>query len=114
MKNIVLIVILCFSSILKGQEVISHLVSNPIFKSEKVLVKKNKSAITLPFFDDFSYNSPIADIDLWQQSSVFINRTYPINPVTIGVATFDGLDEYGFVRDYSQVNPSAPSDTLLS
>ena len=114
MKNIVLIVILCFSSILKGQEVISHLVSNHIFKSEKVLVKKNKSAITLPFFDDFYYNSPIADIDLWQQSSVFINRTYPINPVTIGVATFDGLDEYGFVRDYSQVNPSAPSDTLLS
>ena len=44
----------------------------------------------------------------------FVNRTYPINPVTIGVATFDGLDEYGFARNFSQANPSAPSDTLLS
>ena len=88
--------------------------SNPILKSNKVLVKQNKSAITLPFFDDFSYNSPIANIDLWQESSVFINQTYPINPITIGVATFDGLDEYGFARNFSQVNSSAPSDTLLS
>ena len=44
----------------------------------------------------------------------FVNRTYPINPVTIGVATFDGLDEYGYARNFSQSNPSAPSDTLLS
>ncbi len=114
MRSIVLIAILCCSSLLKGQEVISHLVCNPILKSEKLLSKKNKSALVLPFFDDFSYNSSIADIDLWQQSSVFINRTYPINPVTVGVATFDGLNEYGFARDFSQVNPSAPSDTLLS
>ena len=114
MRSIVLIAILCCSSLLKGQEVISHLVCNPILKSEKLLSKKNKSAIVLPFFDDFSYNSTIADVDLWQQSSVFINRTYPINPVTVGVATFDGLNEYGFARDFSQVNPSAPSDTLLS
>ena len=114
MRSIVLIAILCCSSLLKGQEVISHLVCNPILKSEKLLSKKNKSAITLPFFDDFSYNSTIADVDLWEQSSVFINRTYPINPVTVGVATFVGLNEYGFARDFSQVNPSAPSDTLLS
>ncbi len=114
MRNILLIVILFHSSFLKGQEVISNLVSNPILKSNKVLVKQNKSAITLPFFDDFSYNSSSANIDLWQQSSVFINQTYPINPVTIGVATFDGLDQFGFARDFAQNNPSEPSDTLLS
>ena len=114
MRILLLIAILFYSPILNGQEVLSALVSNPVLNGKKLFVNKNKSAITLPFFDDFSYNSAVANIDLWQQSSVFINRTYPINPVTVGVATFDGLDEYGLARDFSQSNPSAPSDTLLS
>ena len=114
MKVILLIFILCYSPLLHGQEVLSKLVSNPILKSKKAISNKNKSALGLPFLDDFSYSSPIADADLWQQSSVFINRTYPINPPTIGVATFDGLDENGLARDFSQSNPSEPSDTLLS
>ena len=114
MRILLLIAILFCSPILNGQEVLSALVSNPVLNGKKLFVNKNKSAITLPFFDDFSYNSAVANIDLWQQSSVFVNRTYPINPVTVGVATFDGLDEYGLARDFSQSNPSAPSDTLLS
>jgi len=115
MRVILLIFILSCSTLLHGQEVLSNLVSNPILKSKKFIPNKNKSLLdTLPFFDDFSYNSPVADTNLWQQSSVFINRTYPINPPTIGVATFDGLDENGLARDFSQSNPSEPSDTLLS
>jgi len=114
MRISLLILIFCFSSFLKGQEVISHLVSNPLLKSEKALMKKSQSILTLPFFDDFSYNSSIVDEDLWKKSSVFVNNTYPINPVTIGVATFDGLDEFGFARNFSQPNSSDPSDTLLS
>ena len=114
MRITLFITLLCYSAIATGQEVVSALVSNPVLKAGKVLVTKNKSAITLPFFDDFAYDFPVVDIDLWQQSSVFVNRTYPINPVTVGVATFDGLDEYGFARDFSQANPSEPSDTLLS
>ena len=114
MRILILIAILFSSPILNGQEVLSALVSNPVLNGNKLLVNKNKSAITLPFFDDFSYNSNVANIDLWEQSSVFVNSTYPINPVTIGVATFDGLDEYGFARNFFQTNPSSPSDTLLS
>ena len=114
MRIIILIAILFCSPILNGQEVFSDLVSNSVLIGNKLVVNKNKNAITLPFFDDFSYNSPVADINLWEQSSVFVNRTYPINPVSIGVATFDGLDEYGFARNFFQANPSAPSDTLLS
>ena len=114
MRILILIVILFCSPILNGQEVLSALVSNPILNGNKLFLNKNKSVITLPFIDDFSYNSPVANIDFWQQSSVFVNSTYPINPVTIGVATFDGLDEYGFARNFFQANPSDPSDTLLS
>ena len=114
MRILILIAILFYSPILNGQEVFSDLVSNSVLIGNKLVVNKNKSAITLPFFDDFSYNSPVANINLWHQSSIFVNRTYPINPVTIGVATFDGLDEYGFARNFFQANPSSPSDTLLS
>ncbi len=32
---------------------------------------------------------------LWIDEYVFINSTYPINPITVGVATFDGLNQYG-------------------
>ena len=114
MKILTLIAVLFCSSILNGQEVLSALISNPILNCKKLLVNKNMSAITLPFFDDFSYISDVANINLWQKSSVFVNNTYPINAVTIGVATFDGLDEYGFARSFFQANPSSPSDTLLS
>ena len=114
MRILILIAILFFSPILNGQEVFSDLVSNSVLIGNKLVANKNKNAITLLFYDDFSYNSPVANIDLWEKGSVFVNRTYPINPVTIGVATFDGLDEYGFARNFSQINSSAPSDTLLS
>ena len=114
MRGGVVIAFLCFSFLLKGQEVISHLVSNPIVKSERLFFQKNKNSLALPFIDDFSYNSSVVNPDLWEQSSVFVNRTYSINPITIGVATFDGLDQYGFARDFFPSSPSEPSDTLLS
>ena len=114
MRVILLIFILCHSTLLHGQEVLSHLVSNPILKSKKFIPNKNKSVLNLPFVDDFSYNSSVADVDLWQQSSVFINQTYPINPPTIGVATFDGLNKDGLAYAINMANPQGDADTLLS
>ena len=114
MRVILLIFILCHSTLLHGQEVLSNLVSNPILKSKKFIPNKNKSVLTLPFFDDFSYNSPVADADLWQQSSIFINWTYPINPITVGVATFDGLNKDGLAYAINMANPQGDADTLLS
>ena len=114
MKFFILIIFIFFSSILNAQELLSPLISNPVLYAEKIFINKNKSTITLPFFDDFSYDKSVVNPDLWQKSSVFVNKTYPINPVTVGVATFDGLNEYGLARSFSQSNSSAPSDTLLS
>ena len=95
------------------QEVITDLAHNPYLKKFKFTHKNSKSSLSLPFIDDFSYDSNIVSSDLWQYSTVYVNRTYPINPPTIGVITFDGLDENGFARDFSS-NSSEPSDTLLS
>ena len=98
---------------LVSQEVITDLAHNPYLKNFKFSHKNSKSSLSLPFIDDFSYDSNIVSSDLWQYSTVYVNRTYPINPPTIGVITFDGLDENGFARDFSS-NSSEPSDTLLS
>ena len=108
---------LCFVfsfTLLRAQEVVSNLISNPILSETKFTKDINKSVLGLPFFDDFSYDRSIASIDLWEQSSVFVNRSYPLNPPTIGVATFDGLDRSGLARDFNPSNTTDPSDTLLS
>ena len=68
----------------------------------------------MPFIDDFSNDGSIVNADLWEQSSVFVNRTYALNPPTIGVATFDGMNEKGLARNLTPFSSSEPSDTLLS
>ncbi len=90
--------------------------ANPAYQFQGNLKSKfgNRDTLELPFFDDFSYNSPIANINLWQKSSVFVNRTYPINPPTIGVVTLDGLDSNGLAYDINISNFSGFADKLTS
>ena len=102
---------------LGAQEVIHVLESNPLLKTKprKQLQKmKISSAIPLPFLDDFSYDSYFPDNILWQDSAVFVNRSYPVNPVTIGVATFDGLDASGMAYDISSSMQGQRADSLTS
>ncbi|MCX6199268.1 MAG: T9SS type A sorting domain-containing protein [Bacteroidetes bacterium] len=51
---------------------------------------------------------------LWIENSALINNTYPINPPTIGVATFDGLDEYGLPYNNSSNTTYGFADVLTS
>ena len=53
-----------------------------------------------PFLDDFSKRGPFPDTALWLDNYVFINRDYPIAPPTIGVATFDGVNQHGYPYDF--------------
>ena len=114
MKRYFILILICIANLVYAQELLSSLIANPHIFSTKTTNINNKSVLYLPFFDDFSYNGPDVDSDLWQNSSVFVNRTYPLNPPSIGVATFDGLNEFGLARDFNQPNSSDPSDTLLS
>ncbi len=49
----------------------------------------------LPFLDDFSYQGPKTDPDKWMESEVFVNNTMAIDPPSVGIATFDGLNNRG-------------------
>ena len=50
----------------------------------------------------------------WQDNYAFYNTTFPINPPTIGVATLDGLNEFGRPYNNSVINPVGHADVLTS
>lgn len=80
--------------------------------------KTQSVSLYLPFRDDFSYadTSSYPDPGKWNDSLVYINSGYPIAPPSIGVATFDGLNKYGYPYQPSFPNLaiSRPADTLTS
>lgn len=61
---------------------------------------------------------PISDPEaIWQDNFVYLNNTMALNPWTIGVATFDGLDETGYpyainsaLTNYADYLTSKPID----
>lgn len=65
--------------------------------------------------DDFSYEGPYPDTTLWIDNKVFINRDFAKAPITLGVATFEGLNETGYPYDFT-AGPatSAVADYLTS
>lgn len=51
-----------------------------------------------PFMDDFSYDGPYPTKSKWLDDNVFVNSTMGFQPPSVGVASFDGLDETGTPR----------------
>ena len=62
----------------------------------------------IPFIDDFSKELVYPNPAKWQDKHAFINRSFANSPYTLGVATLDGLDEFG--QPY-RVNNNAVTDT---
>ncbi|MHC1705615.1 MAG: T9SS type A sorting domain-containing protein [Tenuifilaceae bacterium] len=99
-----------------GQEVLIDLQTLPI---NNLALKKSKSKaakkaiLTLPFFDDFSKGLSFPDQTNWTDSYVLINQTYAINPPTIGVATFDAINNKGELYNHLTTIPLV-TDTLTS
>jgi len=71
----------------------------PNLKSAPVL------PLHLPIVEDFSYPGPYPDSRIWDDKNVFINSTFAINPLTVGVATFDALDHSGKIYEEASQNP---------
>jgi len=101
---------------------IAHKAGTPTKKNTTAKIQ-SLSAMELPFWDDFSFNNPhhvdsvsrYANDSLWRYGhSVWVNNGMAINPPTLNVATFDGLDSLG--RPYSINLPLAKgvADKLIS
>ena len=85
-----------------NQEVIGlteNKVIKEYLKSHKSRMKSTASQdpLVLPFFDDFSTSRVLPNEDLWEDKYAFINSDYPIEPISIGVATLDAIDNMGNV-----------------
>jgi hypothetical protein len=59
-------------------------------------------------------NDVATPLILWQDDDVYINGTYPVDPPTIGVATFDGLARTGYPYDFPNYTAYGRADHLTS
>ncbi|MFA4851432.1 MAG: T9SS type A sorting domain-containing protein [Bacteroidales bacterium] len=121
MKNkiFLLLALFAFPALSFSQEILTGLYTNPVvkanFKSIKAKPAKSNMMLTLPFFDDFSGSGIFPSDSLWADKNVFINSSYPVSPPTVGVATFDAINDtgalytdansYGFTADTLTSNP---------
>lgn len=71
-----------------------------------------ETLLTLPFFEDFSVVSVFPDPTKWSDRCAFINTSFDIDAISVGVATLDAIDEYGEVYNISKRPVS--SDSLTS
>lgn len=110
-----LLVLLVLPQVLLAQdEYIAPLKNNPVIKAalmkQSLTTMNAKTAaaddtLYLPFFDDFSRATVWPSAERWTDSTAFVNFNFPINPPTVGVATFDGLDATG--NPYNNTSPTA-------
>lgn len=124
----ILVVVLISSLVAQAQEQLYKLNGNPRLynyddyaRSMSYGSRAIDDTLELPFFDDFSepfsrkrnlgddYPNP----DLWIGNTVYVNNHMAINPISQGVATFDGLNHRGRAYQFGSGNPIL-SDSLIS
>lgn len=118
------IILILFITLLLQDNVVAQLQIFPnqtnyktTFKSHYPITKTKNGILNLPFFDDFSTYIGLADTSLWlNQSGILVNTEFGINPISYGVATFDGYDQFGEPYEFSTVELDAVglTDSLVS
>ncbi len=102
-----------------AQEQLLPLMNNPTKKQHQgpaILPEKSGDImLTLPFWDDFSNQGPYPDQRMWADRDVYVNSRFAVHPKTVGVATFDALDENGILYEHiTATNTPQVADRLTS
>lgn len=120
-KALLIVVVSFFCYLLPAQEVLQSLSSDPSI--QKGIVKKKSfkaqaASLSLPFFDDFSNAEATqyrpSEAYWMPKSGVKVNNNYGLNPITLGVATFDAIGSDGKLYAKALEVPSFGADTLCS
>lgn len=111
----ILITMLLLPLFSHAQEVLVPLTGNPVLQnllisptgrfSEKTKASNGANAVTLPFYDDFTYSSVVPDRSLWSDWHVFVNSDFAYHSFNRGVATFDALDSAGNIYSNATFAP---------
>jgi hypothetical protein len=117
-RLVFLIIFLCITSVGYCQLILVPIQKENSNSSKKNNVARTRSVdpIVLPFWDDFSaVRKGYADTTKWQYgNSVWINSGMGINPPSLNVATFDGLDSLGKPYNVNDVLAKGFADKLVS
>lgn len=74
----------------------------------------NIDTLSLPFWDDFSYNQNSPDSSYWLHGeNIFVNNGYTYLPPSVNVASLDGFDGNGLAYDNDAGN-NGIGDSLVS
>ncbi|HMI65926.1 MAG TPA: T9SS type A sorting domain-containing protein [Cyclobacteriaceae bacterium] len=117
-KSSLIIFIVCLlAHTVFAQFTVVPIPKTPGKKQSRMQARQQLAPMRLPFWDDFSFsNSPYYPHDtLWQSgSSVSLNFGTGINPPSLGVVTFDGLDSLGKPYNVSDALAKGFADSLIS
>jgi len=101
---------------LYAQERVAPLMYNPVVAdaaaNQQGAAVYKTTALSLPFFEDFTGYSPFPDGNKWDGRYVYINNTMGNNPISRGVATFDALNESGVPYNTTNSQVLLYADTL--
>lgn len=99
-----------------GQESLAPLRHHPALRTAGAPARSaaKTTALTLPFFEDFTDYSLFPNTARWVDSNVYINNTMGIGIISRGLATFDGLDKRGRPYDTANRFASLYADSLTS
>jgi hypothetical protein len=113
----ILLIHICLLTL--AQEAVTNYISNHKLNEthhQQFLKQKSKlrtTALSLPFIEDFYQTDVYPNVSKWQDNFVYINQTFQINPISIGVAIFDGINPVG--QAYSLLsNAIGDADKLSS
>jgi hypothetical protein len=100
----------------QAQEIITPLRSNPLQAHQNAAfrIANQLDTLNLPFVDDFSNSQVSPATSRWTDRFVFINTDMAASPPTLGVATFDGLNQFGVAYDIFSSTASGVADRLTS
>jgi hypothetical protein len=112
-----IILFILTSLVTSSQEVVTGLVRNKQLNHITVKPQLKKGTadepLTLPFVDDFSRDSLYPSTGRWADRKVFVNNTFSVCQPSLGIATFDCLDENGLLYDNASLTVFA-ADSLTS
>jgi hypothetical protein len=112
-----LLLLVCLGDPAAAQERVAPIYDNPFVRPGTAAAKHSTAkttALSLPFFEDFTNYDEVPDTAKWEGRQVYVNNTMGLSPVSRGVATFDGISQYG--KPYDTVNPNVLryADSLTS
>jgi hypothetical protein len=106
--------LLIFVSNLFAQEQLSTFYRNDRNVSFDHSAFAKTTALALPFFEDFTNYETFPNPLKWKDALVYINNSFPINTISRGVATFDGLNTFGVPYDSINKYAAIYADSLTS